>query len=138
FAMLLFFAAGAHRVALGYVLASFTAIPLGQSIDVAAATPSLVGFVSDAMSAGVRLSLPVTAVALAVQVTLALVARASPSLQIFSIGMGISVAAGLFAILGSMDDVTAGLGAELERDGPRIEQVVHAVSSSRDGGAPAP
>ncbi len=125
FGMLVFFGLGAHRVALGYLLASFQALPIGQEAIPAAAAPSLVDFASQSLGAGVRLALPVTAVALAVQIALALVARASPQIQVFSVGLGLGVAAGLLAILGSIDDVGAGLATELGREGPRIEQVVH-------------
>lgn len=129
FSMLLFLAVGAHRVALAYALESFRAVPLGHAVQIGAAAPSLVDFLSQAMDAGVRLSLPVMAVALAVQISLALVSRASPSLQVFSIGMGVTVAAGLLAILGSIDDAAAGLAGELEREGARIERVVGDVAS---------
>jgi flagellar biosynthesis protein FliR len=124
FAMLLFLALGSHRVAIGYALESFRALPIGQGADIGAVAPTFVTYLSQAMDAGVRLSLPVMAVALAIQVTLALVARASPSLQIFSIGMGVTVAAGLLAILGSLNDISAGLGADLQKQAPRIEQVL--------------
>lgn len=126
-AMLLFLALGAHRTALGYTLESFRVLPVGTSALSGAAALPIVDFVSQAMEAGVRLALPVMAIALAVQITLALVSRASPQLQIFSVGMGITVAAGLLAILGSIDDASAGLGSELGRVGPRIEQVLGTV-----------
>lgn len=131
-AMLLFLAVGAHRVAIGYAIESFRVMPIGQSIDAGAALPSFLSYVDSAMEAGVRLSLPVMAVALSIQVTLALVARASPSLQIFSIGMGVTVAAGLLAILGSLHDVGAGLGSTFQSVGPRIEHVVSDVAHPRE------
>ena len=60
-----------------------------------------------------------------VQAALALVSRASPQLQVFSIGMGISVAAAFLTVLGTLNDTAAGLGAEMERDAPRIEEVLN-------------
>jgi flagellar biosynthetic protein FliR len=131
FAMLLFVALGSHRVAIAYTLESFRALPIGNGAAIEAALPSFVGFLAQAMEAGVRLSLPVMGIALAIQVTLALVARASPSLQVFSIGMGVTVAAGILAILGSLGDTAAGVGHELQREGPRIEQVLQDVSPGR-------
>ncbi|MBX3196773.1 MAG: flagellar biosynthetic protein FliR [Labilithrix sp.] len=129
FSMLLFLGLGAHRVALAYALESFRVLPLGHAVEIGAAAPSMVDFLGQAMDAGVRLSVPVMAIALAVQMTLALVARASPSLQVFSVGMGVTVAAGLLAILGTIDDAAVGLAAELEREGPRIEEVVTDVAA---------
>jgi flagellar biosynthetic protein FliR len=126
-AMLLFLGLGAHRVALGYLLESFRAVPLGQVPDLLGSVGSFVSWTDQAMEAGVRLSMPIIAVGMTVQVALALVARASPSLQIFSIGMGVTVAAGLLATLSSLPDTTAGLGAEIGRVGPRLEQVLGAT-----------
>ncbi len=122
-ALLLFVAIGAHRVALAYVLESFRVLPIGHPIDAAAALPSLVSFLERATDAGVRLSLPIVAVGLAIQAALALVARAAPSLQVFSIGMGITFGATLLVLLGTLDDSAAGIAAELGEVGPRIEQV---------------
>lgn len=129
FSMLLFLGLGAHRVALAYALESFRALPIGHAVQLGAAAPSFIDFVAQALDAGVRLSMPVMAVALAVQIALALISRASPSLQVFSIGMGVTVAAGLLAILGSIDDAAAGLAGELEREGARIERVLDDVSA---------
>ena len=126
-AMLLVFSLGAHRVAIAYLLQSFHALPVGQAFVVTQATPLLVDYAGAAIAAGVRLGLPVAGVALAVQITLALVARASPSLQIFSVGLALSVAAGLLAILASMDDCVAGIGIEIARLTPRLEQVLEVV-----------
>jgi flagellar biosynthetic protein FliR len=131
FAMLVFLALGAHRVALGYLLESFRALPIGQTTQIGAVGPSFVDYVTQAMDVGVRLSMPVMAIALAVQITLALVSRASPQLQVFSVGMGITVAAGLLAILGSIEDTTRGIGAELDHEGPRIEHVLEMVKQQQ-------
>lgn len=122
--MLLFLACGAHRVALAYLLESFHAVPIGMTADIGATAPTFVGFMQQAVEAGVRLSLPVMGVALVVQLALALVSRASPSLQVFSVGAGISVAAAFLTVMGAMSDTTAGLGAEMQNEGPRIEQVI--------------
>lgn len=124
FAMLLFLAVGAHRVAIGYLLESFHAIPLGQTADISAAAPSFVDYITQAVDAGVRLSLPIMGVALVVQLALALVSRASPQLQIFSVGMGITVAAAVLTLMGSLNDMAAGLGAQMQNDAPRIEKVL--------------
>jgi len=136
FGMLVFFGVGAHRVALGYLLASFQALPIGKDAMIVATTPSIVDFASQSLGAGVRLALPVTAVALAVQLALALVARASPQLQVFSVGLGLGVAAGFLAILGSIDDVGAGLATEYTHEGPRIEQVVREMAQPPPHPAP--
>jgi flagellar biosynthetic protein FliR len=128
FSMLLFFAVGAHRVALAYALESFRALPIAHATAIGAASPTIVDFVARATEAGVRLALPVVAVGLAVQIALALISRASPSLQIFSVGMGLSVAAGMLTILGCINDSSAGLAREFEVVGVNIERIVSAVA----------
>ncbi len=124
FGMLIFLAMGAHRVAIAYLLEAFRALPIGTAVSISAAAPSVVDFLAQVTETGVRIALPVMAVALVVQVTLALIARASPSLQIFNIGMGFTVAAGFLVIMGSMSDVGVGLGADFERESARIDQVL--------------
>jgi flagellar biosynthetic protein FliR len=126
-AMTLVLGLGTHRVAIAYLLESFRALPIGSAISVTQATTLLVDYAGAALETGVRLALPVAAVALAVQVTLALVARASPSLQIFSVGLALSVGAGLLAIMGSLDDLALGLASELGQLGPRIDHVLEAA-----------
>lgn len=123
-AMLLFFAMGSHRVAIGYLIESFQAVPLGQPSEIGASAPAFVGWLSQSVDAGVRLSLPVVGVGLVVQAALALVSRASPSLQVFSIGMGITVAAAFLTAIATLPDSAAGLGAELDQTPSRIEQVI--------------
>ncbi|MDB4943525.1 MAG: Flagellar biosynthesis protein FliR [Labilithrix sp.] len=128
-AMLLVFSLGAHRVAIAYVLQSFHALPVGQGFAAIHAVPLLVDYTGSAIAAGVRLGLPVAGVALAVQITLALIARASPSMQIFSVGMALSVGAGMLAVIGSIDDVSAGIAVELGQLAPRLEHVLEAAGA---------
>lgn len=110
-AMLVALAAGVHRVALGGLLESFRALPLGlaQTFDVPALR--LVDLGIDAFAVGVRLSTPVVAVTVLVQLALALVSRAAPSVQIFSVGFGILFATGTVTLITSLDDMSSGLGA---------------------------
>ena len=124
FGMLLFVALGAHRVAIAYTLESFRALPIGTAVSISAAAPSIVDFLAQVTEAGVRIALPVMAVALVVHVALALIARASPSLQILSVGMGITVAAGFLVIMASLEDAGAGLSVEFQREGARIDQIL--------------
>lgn len=130
-AMLLALGLGTHRVVIGYLLESFRALPIGSGTSALSATPLLVDYAGAALEAGVRLALPTAAVALAVQITLALVARASPSLQIFSVGLALTVGAGLLTIVGGIDDVARGIGGELALLGPRLEQVLDAAGGAR-------
>ena len=127
-AMLLALAMGAHRVALGAVLSSFHALPLGAGADLGAAAGPLVNLAANTIAVGVRLSLPVTAVALVVQLALAMIARAAPSLQIFNVGLGITLGAGAAVLLTVLPDLGLGLGDHFDSLRAWMDQVLSAVA----------
>lgn len=108
-AMLVAFAVGAHRVALSAVLGSFAALPVGTSVHLGNGAPVLLSLAGRALAEGVHLALPVIVITLGVQVALAFVARAAPSLQIFNIGMAILVAAGLCTLLASAETMVVSM-----------------------------
>ena len=82
--MLLALTVGAHRVVLSYLIESLRVLPVGSNIDLAGALPLFISLSANALLVGVRLALPIVAVSLVLQLTLAMIARAAPSLQIFS------------------------------------------------------
>ena len=91
-------------------------------LDAAAGT--FVDLAADALAVGLRLSLPVVAVTLATQVALAMIARAAPALQIFSIGLSILVAAGVMVLVASMGDIAMGLSEHIGSLSSRLEQLL--------------
>jgi flagellar biosynthetic protein FliR len=110
-AMLVALAAGVHRVAIGGLLESFRVLPVGTASPLDAPILRFVDLGIDAFVVGVRLSTPVVAVALLVQLALALISRAAPSVQIFSVGFGVLFTSGIVSLLASFDDMAAGLAA---------------------------
>lgn len=98
-AMLLMLGSGAYRTVLAYVLESFRLLPPGAAPSPAVAMPLILAWMTRSVDAGIRLALPVIAITLALQITLALIARAAPSLQVFNVGIALTIASG-FAILG--------------------------------------
>jgi len=106
-ATLLVLTSGAHRIALGYLIGSFSELPVGVTIHVASAAPDLALLVGKSISVGVRIGLPVLAVCFLIQAGLALVARIAPSLQVFNMGFAILIGAGLF-VFGSAATQMAG------------------------------
>jgi flagellar biosynthesis protein FliR len=108
-AMLAALAAGVHRIAIAGLLESFHALPVGTFAIVDAPLPRLVDLSIDAFVLGVRLSTPIVAVALLVQLALALVSRAAPSLQIFNVGLTVLLGTGVLSILACLDDMFAGV-----------------------------
>ena len=124
FALLVALGIGAHRVALAYLLESFRALPVGSHIDLTASTAVFVDLAGSAIAVGVRLAMPALAVGLVVQIALALVARAAPSLQIFSVGLGVLIASGLAAITASLDGMMGGVVEHLRQLGPSLDLIL--------------
>lgn len=123
-AMLLALAMGAHRIAIGWLLASFNALPVGASVSLHLATPLFVDLAAAALTVGLRLALPVVAVALATQVALAMIARAAPALQLFNVGLSVLIAAGTMVLMASLGDVTLGLGDHLATLSPTLDRLL--------------
>ncbi len=126
-AMLLALGAGVHRTALVYLLGSFRAIPVGSAMLLPAAAGTFVDLAGSAIAVGLELAMPVLAVGLIVQVGLALVARAAPSLQIFSVGLGILIASGCITILATLGDLGAGLLTHFAGLGEALDRLLAAM-----------
>jgi flagellar biosynthetic protein FliR len=122
-AILVAVTAGVHRTVLAYLLESFRALPVGTPLAFTATVPVFVELAGEAISVGVRLAMPFIGVSLVTQVVLALVARAAPSLQIFSIGFTILVASGLALLASSLREVGAGLLRHTSGLEPVLERV---------------
>lgn len=122
--MLVALAAGVHRVALAGLLESFRALPVGTTTLLDVPLLRFFDLGIDAFAVGVRLSTPVVAVALLVQVVLALVSRAAPSVQIFSVGFGLLFVSGLLTLLACLDDMMAGLAAHFSTLSSFLDQAL--------------
>jgi len=113
--MLLALGIGTHRVAIGALLDSFRAIPVGTPVALDAPLVAFVDLAIDAFVVGVRLATPVIAVNVVVNASLAMISRAAPSLQIFSVGFGILIGSTTLTLLACLPDLTAGLSSHFER-----------------------
>jgi flagellar biosynthetic protein FliR len=119
---------GVHRVLLGTLIGSFHAIPVGTLVRPELATAELVQLSARAIVTGLRLALPVVATLLLVQLGLAFVSRAAPSLQIFSIGFSISMVAGAAVIVSSLPELAREIEVELSQVGMRLDAVLTAMT----------
>lgn len=123
FALSFALAIGAHRVVIAAVLESFRVIPLGTVAPLSQVARSLIDLAAECFAAGLRMSLPVAGLALVVQMALAMVSRAAPTLQLFSIGWPMLLLTGLATLRLSVGDLARGLAAELGALPARIELV---------------
>lgn len=104
-AMLVALGAGIHRIALHALLESFRVFPIGMFSLLDAPALGLVDVAVDAFVMGVRLAMPVLAVALVAHLALALVSRAAPSVQIFSVGFAVLFTVGTVTLLSCLRDI---------------------------------
>ncbi|HEX7666745.1 MAG TPA: flagellar biosynthetic protein FliR [Polyangiaceae bacterium] len=121
FTMLLALTTGVHRLVLSYLLESFRALPVGSDIHIAGTLPLFTALAQNSLVVGVRLALPVIAVSLVIQLTLAMIARAAPSLQIFNVGLSIMVMTTLVIMLDGIREVGSGMATELQTMGPHLD-----------------
>jgi flagellar biosynthesis protein FliR len=123
-AMLVAFAIGAHRVVIGAAVGSLRVVPVGGALDVATYAPGLLTWVARSIECGLGLAVPAMTVSIVVQVAIGLVARAAPSLQVFSVGLTVSLASGLVVVLSGFRDSLAGFAAHAMDLGHVLERVI--------------
>ena len=123
-AVLVAFAVGAHRLVIGAAVTSVRMVPVGGMTDLATYVPGMLSWTARTMECGVGLAVPAMTVSLVVQVALGLVARAAPALQIFSIGLAVSLASGLVVILSGMRDSLSGIATHLTGLGDVLERIL--------------
>jgi flagellar biosynthesis protein FliR len=121
---------GAHRVVLSYLIESLRVLPVGSKIDLAGAMPLFVSLSANALLVGVRLALPIVAVSLVLQLTLAMIARAAPSLQIFSVGLALLVLTTLTILTEGIHEISAGMLTEIATIGPHLDQLLSRLAGS--------
>jgi len=126
-ATLVMLAIGAHRVVIGAAVGSFRVVPLGRSLDLTAYVPGMLVWIGRALECGLGLALPAMVVSLVIQVALGLVARAAPSLQVFSVGLSLTLASGLFVVIAGLSDSLAGIASHLASVGRALESVLSAA-----------
>ncbi len=127
-ALALALGAGVHRDVLARLLASYRALPPGAPLHVMGSVPEIVGFAGASISAGVSLAMPFVATALAVQIVLAFVGRAAPSLQLFSVGFTLLTLAGLSLLSTALEGTMARLLAHLAGAGAWLDAAMAAAA----------
>jgi flagellar biosynthesis protein FliR len=123
-AMLLALAVGAHRIALAYLLESFRVLPVGSDIGTRDVALHLIDLGVASFAEGVRIGLPMLGVALVVQLALAMIARAAPALQIFSVGLSVILAAGFATLFVSLGGFGSALMAYDSSLPARLDEVL--------------
>lgn len=115
----LFLAMGGHLVLATIVVESFHAMPPGQAWLTHAAIGEMVRFGSLIFTGGVSIALPVCFAMILIQIVMAMIARAAPTLNLFSVGIPATLVGGFIllavAIPSMADMMTATIKAGLEQ-----------------------
>ena len=91
----LFLAAGGHLALIDIVMGSYRTLPPGVSWLTPEALNGLVNFGGLMFAAGATVALPVVSVLILVQIAMAVVTRAAPALNLFAVGIPVTILAGL-------------------------------------------
>jgi len=100
--ILVIIGSGLDRSLLAAVVRSFSAVPVGQAVIQAKTGTALAMMAGGIFLAGVQLAAPVMAAALAVEVTIALVARLSPQLPSIVISIPLKTMASYVVLIASL------------------------------------
>jgi flagellar biosynthetic protein FliR len=100
--VLVIIGSGLDRSLLAAVVRSFSAVPVGQAVMQAKTGVALAAMASGIFLAGLQLAAPVMAAALAVEVTIALVARLSPQLPAMVVSIPLKTLASYVVLIGSL------------------------------------
>jgi flagellar biosynthetic protein FliR len=130
-AMMLALIIGIHRVLIGGLLAGFQVLPVGTVSDPGRLLPLFVEISSLAISAGLRIALPLVAILYMTQIALAFIARAAPQMQVFNVGFAVMLAVGLFLLAAILPDMGRGFLIEFSSVGTRLEEVLGILGAVR-------
>jgi flagellar biosynthetic protein FliR len=121
---------GAHRILIGGLLASYRMVPLGAATGCFAAFPLLLHLSAAALTAGVRLAIPIFGALLLIQLGLAFVSRAAPAMQLFSIGFAVCLVAGVLLLLIVLPDIAREIEITMAEVGTGIDGVLAATAAA--------
>lgn len=113
-ATFLFLATGGHLALAGIIVESFQAMPpgaVGLSADAFGAMAKFGGLV---FSAGLSIALPVGAAMILVQIIMAMIARSTPTLNLFSVGIPATLLAGIILLAIALPAMAESLGDSID------------------------
>jgi len=111
---LLFYAIGAHLLWFELLIESYRLLPAGTFAFGAWRAQSVVLFMAYGLATAAAIALPVVLVLLLVQVVTGLIARSTPALNLFALGLPAGVLAGIAALLIALPVMTAQLRGVIE------------------------
>ncbi len=101
-AILLFLASNGHLMVVMALADSFNTLPISGQLFSSHAWPALVAWGGEIFRMGLLLSLPLAAAMLTANLSLGIMTRAAPQLNIFTVGFPVTIAAGFLVLLLAM------------------------------------
>lgn len=126
FAITLLLTLNLHTVMIATLAESLRAVPLGSAIGLANGIRELLSLGTTMFALGVRFAAPVIAVILIVNVSLAVMGRAAPQLNVLTVAFPMQIAAGLFALAAALPAMAVFFGG--------WDSVYHGMVSRAVGG----
>jgi flagellar biosynthesis protein FliR len=112
-ATFLFLVSGGHLALAGILVDSYHALPPGQSWMSFQAIEGLVHFGGLVFAAGLSVALPVGFAMVMVQIVLGIIARSTPTLNLFAVGMPAALLAGVVLLAMALPAMAEGLARAL-------------------------
>jgi flagellar biosynthesis protein FliR len=119
---------GLHRVMLEAVVSSFHLVPVGTAQHLEATFPLFLELSGHVLKTGVSLALPLLAILLMVNVALAFVARAAPTMQIFNVGFAVLLGTGAVVLMLSLPDLSRELALGFDRNARFLERLLAEIA----------
>lgn len=125
-ATLIFLALDGHLILIELLLRSFETLPIAAEGLTTDLLWAIVGFGSTMFAAAVLIALPAVASLLLVNLSMGVITRAAPQLNIFAVGFPLTLLAGFIIILLTMPSLPARIGELLMSAFPLIQQLTRA------------
>ncbi len=123
-AALIFIGMDAHHVLIRLLAGSFRALPPGQIIPSPEAGKTLVKSASMVFSGAVQLAAPVLLVLLGVMLSIGLLARVAPKVNLLVLSFAISIALGLIAMRAALPEMGAWIRVAINRIEPLVAHIL--------------
>jgi flagellar biosynthetic protein FliR len=111
----LFLAMDGHLMLIRIVVASYRALPPGSGLMPASAFQNIAAFGGTMFAAGVTIALPVAFTLILVQFIMAMLARTAPSLNLFAVGLPMTLLSGLVLLAIGAPVIGEGITASLNQ-----------------------
>lgn len=127
-AMLLFLVVDGHHLMIRAALESYTTLGLGRLTFNEMAKKELITMTGDVIRFGIQMTGPIAVSLFAVQVTLGVLSKAMPQVNILSLSFSITIGVGLFVLLASMESFIGVSNGLFSKMGTGLESMMLAMA----------